>query len=55
MPKDKIRFSHVEGRFIPVRHKESMIDHLNIVSTVIQKASEEGKFQIQLESTTKGM
>ena len=51
----KVRFSHVDGCFVPVRHKESMIDHLNIVSTVVPKTSEEGRFQIQLESTTKGM
>ena len=53
-PRDKVRFSHLEGCFVSVRHKEAMIDHLNILSTVVPKTSDEGLFQIQLESSAKG-
>ena len=54
-PKDRVRFSHVECCFVELRHKETMIDHLNIMSTVIPKTSEEGRFQIQLEASSRGM
>ena len=54
-PKDRVRFSHIEGCFVELRHKETMIDHLNIVSTVIPKTSDEGLFQIQLEASSRGM
>ena len=54
-PKDRVRFSHVDGCFVELRHKETMIDHLNIVSTVIPKTSDEGLFQIQLEASSRGI
>ena len=52
--RDRVRFSHLEQCFVELRQKESMIDHLNIVSTVVQKTSDEGLFQIQLEASSRG-
>ena len=55
MSNDMVRFSHVEGRFVPVKLKERMIDHLNIVSTIVHKSSDEARFQIGTNEAPKGI
>ena len=55
MSNDMVRFSHVEGRFVPVKLKERMIDHLNIVSTIVHKSSDEARLQIGTTEAPKGI
>ena len=46
-PKNKVIFSHETGSFIRMRLKTKMIDHMNIVSTILHKESEEAKQQMR--------
>ena len=46
-PKNKVIFSHETGSFIRMRLRTKMIDHMNIVSTILHKESEEAKQQMR--------
>ena len=53
-PKNRVIFNDSTQTFVPLRLVETMIDHLNIVSTVVPKSSEEGQLQLQFQENAKG-
>ena len=48
--KDVIRFNGITKKFVTIKLVESMIDHLNIESTILHRNSEEAKKQLELEA-----
>ena len=44
-----VRFDYTTGEYIPVKLRETMIDHLDIQSTILHIDSDEAKRQIQQE------
>ena len=45
-----IRFNGITKKFVTIKLVESMIDHLNIESTILHRNSEEAKKQLELEA-----
>ena len=51
--KNLIRFDGIAREFVSIKLVESMIDHLNIESTILHRRSEEAKKQLETEAGSK--
>ena len=48
-PKNLIKFHGIKKEFVTIKLVESMIDHLNIESTILHRNTEEAKKQREIE------